>query len=168
MKRWIAGCNLLALLAACLMLAAMFLPWWSFQLQFNEQTDIYPYLISGPGSELVGYKRSPQMAALTGLLIVSIGLSAVGSVLRGKVARVMLGGAGIFVLLAAWRFLYRIDSVAARFHIPIQGHGVATYEGFANVEVWTWLRPGLYLIVLAGVLSLIAGLFHHRLRLRFE
>jgi hypothetical protein len=150
------------------MVAAMLFPWWSFKLQFGAQTDLYPYLISGPGSELVGYKRSPQMTILTGVLIVSIGLCFVGGVLRGKTAMATLGAAGILVLLAAWRLLVRVGSVAGRFEIPIQGHGIATYEGFSPVEVSTWLRPGLYLIVLAGVLCLAASLFHNRLRTRLE
>lgn len=168
MKRWRLGINVLAVIAGCLMVAAMLVPWWSFRLAITERTDLYPYLISGPGSELVGYRRSPQMALLTGVLIVAIVLCLIGSVLRGKTAKIMLGAAGVLVLLAAWRLLVRVGSVAARFHIPIQGHGIATYEGFASVEVWTWLRPGLYLIVLAGVLSIAAAIFHSRLRVRVE
>ncbi len=165
-KRWRFGINILALIAACLMVAAMLFPWWSFKLQFGAQTDLYPYLISGPGSELIGYKRSPQMTLLTGVLVGCIVLCLVGSVLRGRSARIMLGAVGILTLLAAWRLLARVSSVAARFEIPVQGHGIATYEGFSPIEVWTWLRPGLYLIVVAGILALVAGALHERGRLR--
>ena len=168
MKGWFIRTNILAVIAGFLMIAAMLLPWWSFTLQFTGQTDLYPYLISGPGSELVGYKRSPQMVMLTGVLITAIILCLMGSVLRGKLARTMLAASGLLVFLAAWRLLVRVESVAARFDIPIQGQGVANYQGFAMIEVSTWLRPGLYLILLGGVLSIMAALFHNQLLLRFE
>ena len=167
-KRWFFRTNILAVIAGFLMIAAMFLPWWSFTLQFSGQTDLYPYLISGPGSELVGYKRSPQMMMLTGVLITAIILCLMGSVLRGKLARGMLAASGLFVFLAAWRLLVRVESVAARFDIPIQGQGVANYQGFAMIEVSTWLRPGLYLVLAGGLLSIVAAILYNRLRLRFE
>ncbi|MCJ7703051.1 MAG: hypothetical protein MUO62_15825, partial [Anaerolineales bacterium] len=66
MKNWKYGPNVLALIAAGIMIYAMFQPWWSFALQGSPQTDVYPYLIDGPGSEFIGYKRSPQMEILTG------------------------------------------------------------------------------------------------------
>jgi len=168
MNRWRLNLNILALIAGCLMIAAMFVPWWSFRLEFSERSDLYPYLITGPGSELVGYKRSPQMTALTGVLIGCILLCLIGSVARGRKAKFMLATSGILSFLAAWRLLVRVSSVAARFHIPVQGHGIATYEGFANVEVWTWIRPGLYLIVLAGLLAISAALLHNRISLRVK
>lgn len=164
MKGWRLGVNLVALAAVILMIAAMFVPWWSFKLEFGEKTDIYPYLISGPASEFIGYKRSPQMAALTGVAIAAIVLGLVGCILRGKLGRAMLGIAGLLILLAAWRFVDRISSVAAQYEIPIQGHGIATYGGFSPVEVNAWLRPGLYLIVLGGLLALVASLLHERVR----
>lgn len=168
MKRWLSAFNLLALLSGCLMIAAMLFPWWSLVIEWAGETDVYPYLISGPASELIGYKRSPQMTLLTGVLISCIILCFVGSVLRGRIGRATLGAAGILVLLAAWRLLVRVAAVAARFDIPIQGRAVVTYGGFAPVEVSSRLRPGLYLIVLAGVLCLVASMFHNKLRLRSE
>jgi hypothetical protein len=166
MKRWQFSLNLLGVIAGCVMIAAMFFPWWSFRLAYTETTDIFPYLISGPGSELVGYKRSPQMTLLTGVLIACILLCLLGSVLKGRSSRTLLAVSGLLVFLGAWRFLSRMGSVAARFHLPLQGHGIGTYGGFASVEVWTWIRPGLYLVVLAGVLSIVAAVFGDRLRLR--
>lgn len=156
--------NILGLMACVLMIAAMLFPWWSFTLEFSRQTDLYPYRIDGPGSELVGYKRSPQMTLLTGVLVGCIGLSLAGSFFKGRAGRLLLGASGLLVFLSAWRLLLRIESVAARFHIPIQGHGIATYEGFARIEVATWLRPGIYLIILAGTLALAAGLFQPKAR----
>ena len=150
------------------MIIAMFFPWWSFYLQFTGQTDVYPYLISGPGSQLVGYKRSPQMTLLTGVLIVAIALCLSGAMLRGKAGRVMLASSGLLVLLSAWRLLIRVGSVAARFHIPLQGHGRASYEGFALIEVSTWIQVGLYLVVVGAICALLAAAFHNRLRVRVE
>jgi hypothetical protein len=74
----------------------------------------------------------------------------------------------VLILLAAWRLLIRVAGVAARFNIPLQGEGIANYEGFALIEVSTWLRPGLYLVVAGGLLALVAAIFHHRLRIRVE
>jgi hypothetical protein len=166
MKRWQLNLNLLGVIAGCVMIAAMFFPWWSFRLAYSDTTDLFPYLISGPGSELVGYKRSPQMTILTGVLIACIVLCFLGSVLRGRSGRILLAVSGLLVFVGAWRLLVRVGSVAARFELPIQGHGIGTYGGFAAVEVWTWIRPGLYLIIVAGVLSIIAAIFNNQLRLR--
>jgi len=165
MKRWHFGVNLLGVIAAGLMTAAMFFPWWSFRLAYTERTDLFPYLISGPGSELVGYKRSPQMTILTVVLIGCIVLCLVGSLLNGRRARILLVISSVLVFLASWRLLVRVASVAARFHLPIQGHGFGNYGGFATVEVWTWLRPGLYLIIAGGILAILASLLHPRIRL---
>jgi hypothetical protein len=166
MKRWNLSINILALIAGCVMIASMFFPWWSFKLAYNDRTDIFPYLISGPGSELVGYKRSPQMTILTILLIVCILLCFLGSLLRGRRARITLIISGLLIIVGAWRLLVRVGGVAARFHLPVQGHGIGTYGGFARVEVWTWLRPGVYLAIAAGILIILAALLQDRLRLK--
>ena len=55
MKNLHFGVNVLALVAVVLMVAAMYQPWWSFALARSPQTDVYPYLIDGPGSESVSY-----------------------------------------------------------------------------------------------------------------
>ena len=168
MKGWRLGVNVLAVVAGGVMAAAMFFPWWSFRLAYTETTDLFPYLISGPGSELVGYRRSPQMAFLTGVLIACILLCLAGSVLKGKAGRVLVFISALLTFLATWRLLVRVARVAARFELPIQGHGVGNYGGFASVEVWTWLRPGLYLILLGGVLALLASLFYRRVGLGWK
>ena len=168
MKRWLSAFNVIGLVAGCVMIVAMLFPWWSLVIEWAGETDVYPYLISGPASELVGYKRSPQMTLLTGILILCIILCFVGSGLRGRIGRATLGAAGILVLLGAWRLLVRVAGVAARFDIPIQGRAVVTYGGFAPVEVSARLRPGLYLIVAAGILCLVSSIFHDRLRLRLK
>jgi hypothetical protein len=165
-RRFLLSINLLAFLAGCIMIAAMLLPWWSFRLEYTQRTDLYPYLIAGPGSELVGYKRSPQMTLLTGFLIFSILLCLAGSVLRGRSAKILPAASGVLIFLATWRLLVRVSSVAARFDLPIQGHGRGSLGGFAVVEVWTWLRPGLYLMAVAGVLAIISGVFSEKFRLQ--
>ena len=167
-KRGSFSFNVLAIVAGLLMIIAMFFPWWSFALQFAGQTDLYPYLISGPGSELIGYKRSPQMTLLTGVIIGAIVFCLVGSFLRNKAGRALLATSGVLILLAAWRLLIRVAGVAARFNIPLQGEGIANYEGFALIEVSTWLRPGLYLVVAGGILAIVAAIFHKRLQVRVE
>ncbi|MGD8751311.1 MAG: hypothetical protein PVG14_07805 [Anaerolineales bacterium] len=165
MKNWRLGLNLLSLLAVVLIAIAMYQPWWSFTLQENKTTDVYPYLIDGAGSEMIGYKRSPQMTLLTGVLIACILLTLIGSLLKSRSSRVMLAVAGVLTLLGTWRLLARVAGVAARFDIPIQGQGRAVYEGFAQIEVSTQLELGTYLVVAGGVLAILAALFHSRVRL---
>ncbi len=157
--------NYIGLLAGIVMVIAMQLPWWSFSLEFAGQTDLYPYKIDGPGSEIVGYKRSPQMGLLTNVLIGCIALAFAGSFLSGRPGRAMLIASGIVVFLAAWRLLVRIEGVAERFHVPIQGHAIAHQDGFARMQVNTWLQPGIYLIALGGVLVILAGLLNSKTRI---
>jgi hypothetical protein len=165
MKRWHFGINLLGFGAGCLMIVSMFMPWWSFRWEFVDPTDIFPYLVSGPGSELVGYKRSPEMVLLTGVLIACILICLAGSLLKGRWAKIMMIGSGLLVVVAAWRLLARVSGVAERFGLPVVGHGWGSLGGFAKVEVWTWIQPGLAVIVGAGLLAMLAGLLHRKIRL---
>ena len=165
MKNWRFGVNILGLIAVALMIVAMYYPWWSFTIMETKKTDIYPYLIDGAGSEMIGYKRSSQMTLLTGILIACISLTFIGSVLRGRWSRILLAIAGVITLLGAWRLLARVTGVAARFDIPIQGQGIAVYEGFAQIEVSTQLELGTYLVVAGGILAILAGLLHSWVRL---
>ena len=165
MKSWKFGLNILAVVAVVLMIVAMFLPWWSLGLQGLMQTDIYPYLIDGPGSELVGYRRSPQMRLLTGVLVFSILLTFLGSFIKGKWSRISLIVGGALALLGTWRLLARVAGVAARFHIPIQGEGRAIYEGFAQIEVWTKLQLGTYMIIAGAILAILAAVLHKYVRM---
>ena len=164
MKNWRFGVNILGLIAIILMILAMYQPWWSFTLMETKKTDIYPYLIDGAGSEMIGYKRSPQMTLLTGVLITCIVLTLIGCFLKGRASRVMLAGAGVLTLLGTWRLLARVTGVAARFDIPIQGQGIAVYEGFAQIEVSTQLGLGTYLIIAGGALAILASILHSRVR----
>lgn len=157
--------NVLGILSGIAMFVAMLIPWWSFTLQVMGQTDLYPYLVDGPASEFLGYKRSPQMTILTVLLVVCILLCLIGSFYKGWRGRIMLAVAGVLTYLAVWRFVDRIADVAARFHLGIQGHGIGSLGGFAKVEVWTWIRPGLYLISIGALLAIIASLLASKLRL---
>lgn len=165
MKEWKYGPNLISILATVVMIYAMYQPWWSFQLEGSPQTDIYPYLIDGPGSEYVGYKRSPQMEILTGVLITSIALTFIASYLPGKSSRISLVVASLLTAVGAWRLLVRVSGVAARFEIPIQGEGIATYESFARIHVWTRIGEGTYWIAAGALLALVAAILHNRVRL---
>jgi hypothetical protein len=159
------GINVLAFVALLLMAYAMTQPWWMFQLEGSPRTEVYPYLIDGPGSEFIGYRRSPQMEILTGVLGACIVMAAVGVFLPGLASRILLGFSGMVIVLGTWRLLSRLAGVAARFEIPLQGEGIATYDGFANINVWTQLGLGTYLM-LAGALFVFLGAgLHDRVRL---
>jgi hypothetical protein len=159
------GVNILGLLAVVLMILAMYQPWWSFTYQGTKRTDVYPYLIDGAASEMIGYKRSPQMTVLTGVLMTCIVLTFVGSFFSGRASRIMLAVAGALTLLGAWRLLARVAGVAARFDIPIQGEGRATLEGFAQIEVASHIELGTYLIVIGAVVAILASVLHKRVRI---
>ncbi len=165
MKKYKFGVNILALIALGLMAYAMFQPWWSFKLQTSPRTDVYPYLIDGPGSEFIGYRRSPQMEILTGVLIGCTVFTFLASFLPGKISRIMLAVSGVFALLGTWRLMARVSGVAARFEIPLQGEGRAIYEGFAQIRVWTRIGPGTYLIATGALLAILAAVFHSKVRI---
>lgn len=165
MKNYEFGVNVLAILAVGFMVYAMFQPWWSFGLEGSPQTDVYPYLIDGPGSEFIGYSRSPQMELLTGVLMGCIVLTFLAGFLSGKISRILLTVSGVFTLLGAWRLMVRVSGVAARFEIPLQGEGRAIYEGFAQIRVWTRLGLGLYLIAAGALLALLAAALHSKVRI---
>lgn len=165
-RKTIFNFNYLALLAVFLMTLAFLVPWWSFQLQGSPQTDIYPYLIDGPGSEFIGYRRSTKMEILSGVLVGCIAISLLGSVVQDQASRIFLGISGLFTLLGTWRLLARLAGVAARFDIPLQGHGRASYSGFAQIPIWTRVRMGTYLAIAGAVVAILAALLHNRVRIR--
>jgi hypothetical protein len=148
--------NILALLGSVLMILAMFFPWWSFAMEFNDPTYLYPYLLDGPATEIIGYKRSPQMALLTGVLFACILLALIGAFSPKRRSRWLLIASAVLNSLAVWRLLVRIAGVAALYHMPIQGEAVASYGGFAKVKVWSQILPGLYLDV-TGILLVLLG-----------
>lgn len=165
-RKTIFSFNILTFFAILLMTLAMFQPWWSFKLEGSPQTDIYPYLIDGPGSEFIGYRRSSKMEILTGVLVGCIAISLLAMVLKGSVSRILLGISGLFMLLGTWRLLSRLARVAARFDIPLQGQGRATESGFAQIPIWTQIGMGTYLAIAGAVLVILAALLHNWVRIK--
>ncbi len=165
MKNYEFGVNMLAILAVAFMVYAMFQPWWSFKLEGSPRTDVYPYLIDGPGSEFIGYRRSSQMELLTVVLVGCIVFTFLASFLPGKISRIMLAVSGVLTLLGTWRLLVRVSGVAARFEIPLQGEGRATYQGFAQIQVWTRIGLGTYVIAIGALLAILAAVLHATVRI---
>ena len=89
-------------------------------------------------------------------------------VIKGKAISIANSTAGILVGLAIWRFLIRIGGVAELYEVPIQGHGVGSYGGFALVDVFTTIQPGIYLAAVAAVVGFLAGVFHKKLSNKFS
>ncbi len=168
MKGWTLNLNPLGIIAGILMAVAMFFPFWAFRLVYMETTNVYPYIISGPISDYLGYERNSLMPLLTGVLIACSIFCLVGSLLEGRPGRILLAVSAVLVFLCVWRFLVRIAGLAGYFHLTVQGHGIASAGAFAKVEAWTWIQPGLYLIMIGAVLALIACVLHNRLRVRVE
>jgi hypothetical protein len=165
-KDWSFGINFPSLIAAGIMIAAMYYPWWSIEFDYISQTDIYPYLISGPLTDFVGYKKSPQMALLTNIFIGCIVLAFVGSFVKGWIGRIMLGLSGTAVFYGTYRLLMRLEDVASRFDVPLQGNTYASYSGFAVVEVTAWLQPGTYLMIIGGGLVLLSAFIQTRIKFK--
>ena len=161
----ITSVNILGIAAVILMIVSMFFPWWSLIMMETRQTDIYPYIIDGPITEFIGYKRSPQMTALMGALVFSMVIALLGSFIRGIWGRILLILGGLLSILGAWRLFVRVAGVAAQFDIPVQGSGRATYGGFAQIEVASLLRPGVYIIIIGGAVALLAGLLNNFARI---
>lgn len=169
MKKIKFGINPLALFAGISLIISMLFPWWTLEVSvMNRPTDIYPYLIDGPASDFIGYKRSPQMTILFILLIICIFLFLLGSLIKGKGIGISTSVGGVLVGLAIWRFLVRIAGVARLYEVPIQGHGVGSYGGFAFVDVYTTIQPGLYLAIAAALCGILAGIFHKKLANKFS
>jgi hypothetical protein len=157
------GINPLAILAGVLLFISLLFPWWTLEVSVMPRpTDVYPQLIDGPASEFIGYTRSPQMTILFYLIVTCIILFVIGTFIKGKGIAITLTVTGVLVGLAIWRFLARIADVAAIYEVPIQGHGVGNYGGFAMVDVYSVLQPGIYLASIAAILGVLAGIFHRK------
>lgn len=148
--------NVLALIGAGLLIASIFVPWWGFFTNNNTESFLYPYIIKGPVTGMVGYVRSPQMVLLTVGLVVSIVLGLLGSnnqKIAGKIFR-LLGGLITFFFL--WRFIYRITEIAESYNLPLHGIGDAEYGGLFVATATTSLKPGFYLAGIGAVLLILA------------
>ena len=159
MKRLISIVNILAVVSGCVMIVAMLFPWWRVAIVGRAGTNVYPYLIDGAASEFLGYKRSTPMIIFTVVLAICIILCFVGSFLKGIKGRIALGVAGIFALLATAGFVYRISYVCKTYGLVLQGKTFTSAQ-MVLVEVATEFKPGIYLIIAAGVLCLISCALH--------
>ena len=159
------GINLPGVLAAILGSISMFFPWWHFGIEIANDgpSEIYPYLIVGAASNMVGYKRSPTMMILTILIIICIALILISSLIKSKTTIGLMAGSGILILLACWRFYERMKTVSEGYHMPVQGRGTADYGGLAVYFVHNWFQPGFYLVAFAGILAIVAALFYKKI-----
>lgn len=157
--------NVVAVVAGLLMAQAMRVPWWILTLLDSHSDNyLYPYVLRGPITEVLGYNRTAQMPLLTGILVGGIVLCFLGSLLRRNWGRLALGLAGIAVLLGVWRFYVRLADVASRFDMRVQGRGTVYYSGFDVAEVAARLGQGIYLMGAGAALCVVAALLHPWLR----
>jgi hypothetical protein len=157
--------NILAVIAGLVIIASLLYPWWSLDIEIIGKTYIYPYIIRGPATELLGYRQTAQMPLLTGFLIGCIVLVLVGSVLGKRAGRVALVGAGVVAVLAAWRFYMRALDIAGRYHMTsVNGQTVARMMAFSPLHVAARLQLGFYLVLAGAGLCLLAAIFHGKLR----
>jgi hypothetical protein len=165
MTRKLSVPNILAIAGALAIAVSLLYPWWSLDIQIIGKTYIYAYIIRGPATELLGYRRTAQMPLLTGFLIACIVLGLVGSVLRRWAGRIALLAATLFASLAAWRFYVRALDIASRYHMTsVEGESVARLMAFSPLHVAAKLEPGFYLDLAGAGLLFLAALLHHWLR----
>ena len=157
--------NILAIAAALAIAVSLLYPWWSLEIEIIGKTYIYPYIIKGPATEVLGYRRTAQMPMLTGALIACVVLALSGSVLGKRAGRIALVGAGLLAAGAAWRFYERALDIASRYHMTsVNGKTVARMMSFSPLHVAASLQPGFYIDLAGAALCLLAALFHTRLR----
>lgn len=159
------GINIPGFLAAILGSISMFFPWWHFGIEIanNGPSEIYPYLIMGAASNMVGYKRSPTMMILTILIIICILFILISSLIKSKVTIGLMAGSGVLILLACWRFYERMKSVSEGYNMPVQGLGTADYGGLAIYVVHNWFQPGIYMAGAAAILAIISAIFYSKI-----
>lgn len=158
MKRWFSIPNILAILAAGAIVVSLLIPWWGLKIGFMGMTYVYPYIIRGPATEVIGYQKTDLMPLLTAALVADIALCLLGSVLRGRKGAIPLGTAALLTVLAIWRFYVRAGGIASRYHVPVQGEGTATYMAFSPMHVVTRFRPGIYAAAGGAALALTAAI----------
>ena len=160
------GINILGLIAFGLMIASINSPWWYIDFDINIPSYIFPYMIKGPASEMIGYRTSPEMNLLTRFLSISAALMLIGSLLKGKVApRILIGLSSVFFLLATKMFYARLTDIASRYDTTVQGSGHFEFAGFYRILVWTHLEPGFYIAIAAGGVGIIACILHQWIRI---
>ncbi|RPI81254.1 MAG: hypothetical protein EHM41_21000, partial [Chloroflexi bacterium] len=137
--------NLLALLGVGLMIAGLLSPWWGFTTNKNTESFLYPYIIKGPVTGMIGYNRSSQMELLTAGLVVAILLGICGSFLHNRLGRLFLFLSGLITAAFIWRFFVRLTGFIEFYNVPLQGTGGAEYMGEYVAEATSSLQAGLYL-----------------------
>lgn len=153
--------NIIAILAAVLIAVSLAYPWWSLEIEIVGKTRIYPYIIRGPATQLLGYNQTAQMPLLTGIVVACAVLALVASVLGRRLGRLLLLLAASLSGLAAWRFYTRALDIAGRYQMTsVNGHTVAKVGAFTPLHVAARLEPGFYLNIAGGVLCLLALLLH--------
>ena len=168
MKRTL-GIDPLAVLAVFVLVASLLQPWWSFDMGLPEFTDVYPYVMRGPGTEFVGYRRTSQMEMAAYALAAAAIFIVLGAVLRGWKGRIPLLLAAAVIWLIRSRFWVRIQDMAARNDFQLNGSGWAEYESaMAIVWVTTRIGEGFRLAAVAAGLCLLAALLHGWLTLPRE
>jgi hypothetical protein len=156
--------NILAIAGALAIALGLLYPWWSLEIEIIGKTVIYPYVIRGPTTELLGYHSTSQMPLLTAALIASVVLALVGSVLGRRAGRIALIGAGLLAAGGAYRFYERALDIASRYHMTsVNGQSVARLMSFSPLHVAAQLEPGFYLNLAGVALCLLAALFHTKL-----
>lgn len=156
--------NILGIAAGIVMVVAVRSPWWIIKLGIGDDSFVYPNIIRGPITEAIGYRRTEQMKYLMAVLIVGIVLCFLGSFLSRWKGRLALLFAGVLGSLVLWRFIVRIQDMASRFDMPIQGKGTLYYSGFDVLDVTARIGQGLYLMAVATGLAILAALLHGWLR----
>ena len=153
--------NLVAILGGLLIGASLLYPWWSLDIEIIGKTNVFPYIIRGPATQLLGYRRTAQMPLLTAFLVACVVLALLGSVLGRRAGRLAFVGASLFSALAAWRFHSRALDIAGRYNMTaVNGSTIARLGAFSPLHVAARLEPGFYLNLAGAAVCFVAVLLH--------
>jgi len=153
--------NVVAILGALLIGASLLYPWWSLDIEIVGKTDIFPYIIRGPATSVLGYSRTAQMPLLTGFVVGCVVLALLGSFLGRRAGRLVFFVAALFSGLAAWRFYVRALDIAGRYGMTaVNGETVARVGAFTPLHVAARLERGFYLNLAGAAVCLLAMLLH--------
>ncbi len=161
MKQRRALPNLVAILGGLLIGASLLRPWWSLDIEIIGKTYIFPYVIRGPATSVLGYRTTAQMPLLTGMVVACVVLALVGSFLGRRAGRIAVFGAALFAALAAWRFHARALDIVSRYNMTtVNGETIARVGAFTPLRVAARLEPGFYMVLAGAAVCLVAVLLH--------
>jgi hypothetical protein len=165
--------RVLVLLSAGAMLYSAILPWWSADVQLvvtpasgleGFKVVLYQHGIpTTAGAEYFQTDVTPgnQVNIAWAYIGVSMGLLVLGSFLRGRKGKWIIGGTGAMYIIYALVALFWISRRAIVYNVPIAGHTVLVAQNGEIVD--TGFHLGYWLVFASGLMSLALATFRDKI-----